>query len=71
MVGLGLLFIGVMVFELIIKFNDCEFIKKGNVVVVLKLWGKGIGFVIVIFIVWSNSLNLVDVIFWGVVGIII
>ena len=42
-VGLGLLFIGVMVFELTTKFNDRELIKKGNVAVALKLWGKGIG----------------------------
>gem|GEM_PF-1748456 len=69
-VGLGLLFIGVMVFELTTKFNDRELIKKGNVAVALKLWGKGIGLAIVIFTVWSNSLNLVDATLWGVVGII-
>jgi putative membrane protein len=69
-VGLGLLFIGGMVFELTTKFNDRELIKKGNVAVALKLWGKGIGLAIVIFTVWSNSLNLVDATLWGVVGII-
>lgn len=56
-VGLGLLFIGVIVFELTTKFNDRELIKKGNVAVALKLWGKGIGLAIVIFTVWSNSVN--------------
>ena len=42
-VGLGLLFIGVMVSELTTKFNDRELIKKGNVAVALSYGEKELG----------------------------
>ncbi|TYR81657.1 DUF350 domain-containing protein [Priestia megaterium] len=69
-VGLFLLFIGIILFELTTKFNDRELIRKGNVAVALKLWGKGIGLAIVIYTVWSNSFNLLDATIWGIVGIV-
>ncbi|WP_110114730.1 DUF350 domain-containing protein [Bacillus sp. CGMCC 1.16541] len=68
-VGLVLLFLGIVVFEWTTKFNERELIKKGNVAVALKLWGKGIGLAIVIYTVWGNSVNLIDATIWGVVGI--
>nr|WP_239583538.1 DUF350 domain-containing protein [Metabacillus iocasae] len=65
-----LLFLGIIVFELTTKFNERELIKKGNIAVALKLWGKGIGLAIVIYTVWGNSVNLLDACLWGVIGIV-
>jgi putative membrane protein len=68
--GLALMGIGIGLFTLTTKFSERELIRRGNMAVALKLWGKALGLAIVIYAAWSNSVSLPDVLLWGVIGIV-
>ncbi|WP_017437180.1 DUF350 domain-containing protein [Saccharococcus caldoxylosilyticus] len=68
--GLALMGIGIGLFTLTTKFSERELIRRGNMAVALKLWGKALGLAIVIYAAWSNSVSLPDALLWGVIGIV-
>jgi putative membrane protein len=68
--GLGLLFVGFVVFELTTKTKELQLIGKGNTAAALSLGGRLFGLAFVIGSAIANSLSIIDLIIWGIVGIL-
>ncbi|MBH0168713.1 MAG: DUF350 domain-containing protein [Bacillota bacterium] len=68
--GLGLLFVGFIIFELTTKTKELQLISKGNCAAALSLGGRLFGLAFVIGSSIANSLSIVDLLIWGSVGII-
>jgi putative membrane protein len=68
--GLGLLLVGFVVFELTTKTKELQLIGKGNTAAALSLGGRLFGLAFVIGSAIANSLSILDLIIWGIVGIL-
>lgn len=71
LVSLGLLVVGVFLFEIsTTKVKEFTLIAEKNVTAALSLGGKVIGLAIVLGSAAENSVDLLDMAIWGAVGII-
>ncbi|MEW8986991.1 MAG: DUF350 domain-containing protein, partial [Bacillus sp. (in: firmicutes)] len=71
LVSLGLLLVGVFLFEIsTTKVREFQLIAQKNVTAALSLGGKVVGLAIVLGSAAENSLDLLDMAVWGAVGII-
>ena len=71
LVSLGLLIVGVLLFEIsTTKVKEFKLIAEKNVSAALSLGGKVIGLAIVLGSAAENSVDLLDMAIWGAVGII-
>lgn len=70
--GLGfiLLFIGFLLFELSTKTKELKLIGEGNEAAALVIGGKLLGLAFVLGSAIANSVNLIDMVIWGVIGIL-
>jgi putative membrane protein len=69
--SLLLLFIGLLLFELTTKNEKFKMIGQGNAAAAMVIGGKMLGLAIVIGSAVANSISLVDMMIWGVIGIIV
>lgn len=71
LVSLGLLFIGVFLFEITTtKVKEFKLIAEKNVTAALSLGGKVLGLAVVLGSAAEYSISLVDMIIWGGIGIV-
>jgi putative membrane protein len=70
-IGLGLLIVGIFLFEMTTKNKEFKLIGEGNKAAAYALGGKVIGLSIVLYSAIANSISLYDMIIWGVVAIIL
>lgn len=70
-IGLGLLIVGIFLFEMTTKNKEFKLIGEGNKAAAYALGGKVIGLSIVLYSAIANSISLYDMIIWGVVAIIV
>ncbi|WP_174731589.1 DUF350 domain-containing protein [Mesobacillus harenae] len=69
--ALGLLIAGVFLFEITTtKLKEFQLIGKKNVTAALSLGGKMLGLAIVLGAAAEYSVSLVDMVIWGVIGIV-
>ncbi|WP_456274116.1 DUF350 domain-containing protein [Bacillus sp. AK031] len=68
--SLFLLFIGLLLFELTTKNEKFKMIGQGNAAAAMVIGGKMLGLAIVIGSAVANSISLMDMMIWGVIGII-
>ncbi len=70
-VGLGLLIVGIFLFEMTTKNKEFQLISQGNKAAAYALGGKIIGLSIVLYASIANSISLYDMVVWGAVAIIV
>ncbi|WP_456363634.1 DUF350 domain-containing protein [Priestia aryabhattai] len=70
--GLGfiLLFVGFILFEVSTKTKELSLIGKGNEAAAMVIGGKLLGLAFVLGSAIANSINLIDMVIWGIVGIV-
>ncbi len=68
--GLALLIVGTFLFELTTKNKEFQLIWEGNIASMLSLGGKVLGLAIGLSSVSKYSVSLMDMLFWGAVGIV-
>jgi len=70
--GLGfiLLFVGFLLFEVSTKTKELSLIGKGNEAAAMVIGGKLLGLAFVLGSAIANSINLIDMVIWGIVGIV-
>lgn len=70
--GLGfiLLFVGFILFEVSTKTKELSLIGKGNEAAAMVIGGKLLGLAFVLGSAIANSVNLIDMVIWGIVGIV-
>jgi putative membrane protein len=70
-VTLGLLIVGIFLFEITTKNKEFDLIfKKRNKTAALVLGGKMVGLAIVLESALRNSISITDLLVWGVIGIV-
>ncbi|MBO9129017.1 DUF350 domain-containing protein [Bacillus sp. 165] len=67
--GIGLLFVGLLVFELTTKTKEFQLIGQGNQAAAMSIGGKLLGLAFVLGSAIANSLSIADMLIWGAVGI--
>jgi putative membrane protein len=65
-----LLIIGLILFELTTKNREFKLIAEGNVAASLSIGGRLFGLAFVLGAAAANSISLMDMIVWGVIGIL-
>ncbi|WP_318504809.1 DUF350 domain-containing protein [Bacillus sp. T3] len=71
LVSLGLLFVGLFLFEITTtKVKEFKLIAEKNVTAALSLGGKVLGLAVVLGSAAEYSISLVDMIIWGAIGIV-
>jgi putative membrane protein len=65
-----LLIIGLILFELTTKNREFKLIAQGNVAAALSIGGRLFGLAFVLGAAAANSISLMDMIIWGVIGIL-
>ncbi|WP_349407327.1 DUF350 domain-containing protein [Pseudalkalibacillus sp. SCS-8] len=70
-VGLGLLIVGILLFEVTTKNKEFKLIAEGNKAAAYALGGKVIGLSIVLYASIANSISLYDMVVWGAVAIVV
>jgi len=71
LVSLGLLFVGLFLFEITTtKVKEFKLIAEKNVTAALSLGGKVLGLAVVLGSAAEFSISLVDMIIWGAIGIV-
>ncbi len=70
-VSLLLLFIGLLLFEVTTRNEKFKMIGQGNATAAMVIGGKLLGLAVVIGSAIAHSISLVDMMIWGVIGIVI
>ncbi|OZM56853.1 DUF350 domain-containing protein [Lottiidibacillus patelloidae] len=65
-----LLIVGLILFELTTKNREFKLIAEGNVAAALSIGGRLFGLAFVLGAAAANSISLMDMIVWGVIGIL-
>lgn len=70
LVGLAILLVGLLLFELTTKTKEFALIFQGNVAAGLSLGGRLAGLAIVVRAAAENSVSLKDMVLWGAIGVL-
>ncbi|GMK37646.1 DUF350 domain-containing protein [Paenibacillus sp. CCS19] len=70
LVGLAILLVGLLLFELTTKTKEFALIFQGNAAAGLSLGGRLAGLAIVVRAAAENSVSLKDMVLWGAIGVL-
>jgi Predicted membrane protein len=70
LVGLAILLVGLLLFELTTKTKEFALIFQGNAAAGLSLGGRLAGLAIVVRAAAENSVSLTDMVLWGAIGVL-
>ncbi|MFX3622512.1 MAG: DUF350 domain-containing protein [Ectobacillus sp.] len=69
-IGVLLLFVGLLMFEITTKTKEFQLIGQGNQAAAMSIGGKLLGLAFVLGSAIANSVSLTDMLLWGIVGIV-
>ena len=70
LIGLAILLVGLLLFELTTKTKEFALIFQGNAAAGLSLGGRLAGLAIVVRAAAENSVSLTDMVLWGAIGVL-
>jgi putative membrane protein len=70
-VTVGMLAIGVTIYQLVTPYNELQLIRSGNTAAALSFSGAIVGLAIPLAICMATSVSIWDIVIWGVVTLLI